>query len=68
MTTENDYLCILANALAVVEQQAKDEALWFNPETAPEAYVQKSLRYLHAVLEDDASVVLELERHFGMGT
>lgn len=45
----------LANGLAkiqkVVDEQAEDEGLWFFAETAPEAYLMKELRRLHAVIE-----------------
>ena len=44
-------------ALAVVNEQANDEALWFfNNRTASEAYLQQSLRRLHAAVEHDASL------------
>ena len=36
---------------ALVEEQAKDEGLWFHAETCAEAYVQQALRDLHAVIE-----------------
>jgi hypothetical protein len=36
---------------AVVEEQANDEGLWFQAETAAEAYVQTALRRLHAAIE-----------------
>lgn len=36
----------------LVNQQAEDEGLWFVAKTAPEAYLQKELRKLHAVIED----------------
>jgi hypothetical protein len=39
---------------AVVEEQAKDEGLWFQAETAMEAYVQTALRRLHAIIEGKA--------------
>ena len=37
----------------VVEAQAKDEGLWFMAQHAPEAYLQRELRYLHAIIECD---------------
>jgi hypothetical protein len=37
--------------LKLVEEQAKDEGLWFIPQTAPEAYLQQELRKLHAAIE-----------------
>jgi hypothetical protein len=37
----------------VVSNQAENEGLWFNPQTAPEAYLQQELRRLHAVVESN---------------
>ena len=36
---------------AVVDAQAEDTGLWFEAQTAPEAYLQQALRRLHAVIE-----------------
>lgn len=36
-----------------VNQQVEDEGLWFEAETAPEAYLQQELRRLHNVVEAD---------------
>lgn len=36
---------------AMVDEQAKDDGLWFMPQTAPEAYLQQELRKLHALIE-----------------
>ncbi len=36
-----------------VEEQAKDEGLWFGATTAPEAYLQQKLRELHEVIEKE---------------
>ena len=36
---------------ALVSEQAKDEGLWFIAETAPEGYLQKHLRNLHALVD-----------------
>ncbi len=33
--------------IEVVEEQAKDDGLWFEATTAPEAYLQQELRRLH---------------------
>jgi hypothetical protein len=38
-------------ALQIVHEQAEDEGLWFEAQTAPEAYLQQELRRLHAALE-----------------
>ena len=35
----------------VVEEQAKDDGIWFIAETCAEAYLQQELRRLHAVIE-----------------
>jgi len=35
----------------MVAAQAGDSGLWFNAETAPEAYLQQELRKLHAAIE-----------------
>ncbi len=35
----------------LVGEQAEDEGLWFEAETAPEAYLQMHLRRLHALIE-----------------
>jgi len=38
---------------AIADTQALDEGLWFYAETAPEAYLQRELRRLHAEIERD---------------
>ena len=38
---------------SVIEQQANDEGLWFNAQTASEAYLQQELRRLHAIIEGE---------------
>lgn len=45
----------LEQAQRLVDKQAKDEGLWFLAETAPEAYLQRALRELHATIEGQAS-------------
>jgi len=35
----------------LVNTQAEDEGLWFDAETAPEAYLQHHIRILHALIE-----------------
>jgi hypothetical protein len=35
----------------VVAKQALDEGLWFNAQTAAEAYLQQELRRLHEMIE-----------------
>jgi hypothetical protein len=35
----------------LVDKQADDEGLWFEAETAAEAYLQQELRKLHAAIE-----------------
>ena len=41
----------MTNPLEIVQEQAEDDGLWFNAETAPEAYLQQELRRLHAAVE-----------------
>lgn len=41
----------LHNALELVKKQAEDDGLWFQAQTAPEAYLQQELRRLHKVIE-----------------
>lgn len=36
----------------LIERQAEDEGLWYNAETAAEAYVQCALREAHAAVEE----------------
>ena len=36
----------------LVNEQAEDEGLWFEAETAPEAYLQQELRRLHYAIEN----------------
>lgn len=36
----------------LVNQQAEDEGLWFDAETAAEGYLQQELRRLHAAIEE----------------
>ena len=44
--------CDNLNALrAVVDAQAEDQGLWFEAEHATEAYLQRSLRCLHHLIE-----------------
>lgn len=45
----------MSNARRLVEEQAKDEGLWFHAETCAEAYVQAALRKLHAAVEGATS-------------
>lgn len=46
----------------LVLEQAEDPALWFEAQTAPEAYLQAALRRLHAVIEQDPRI--EHDLHF----
>lgn len=41
----------------IVDEQAEDEGLWFLSATAPEAYLQKELRRLHAEIENQLSLL-----------
>jgi len=40
----------------IVNEQAKDDGLWFMSHTAPEAYLQQELRKLHKAVEIDCAV------------
>ncbi len=40
-----------AEALRIVNEQAEDDGLWFEAQTASEAYLQQELRRLHAAVE-----------------
>lgn len=42
----------MSELLKLVNEQAEDEGLWFNAETAPEAYLQAALGKLHAAVEN----------------
>ena len=39
------------NIQSITAAQADDDGLWFEAETAPEAYLQQELRKLHAAIE-----------------
>jgi hypothetical protein len=41
----------------LVTRQASDPGLWFDAATAPEAYLQKALREVHAEIEHDEEMV-----------
>ena len=52
--TENIYevsINELDNLFELVQDQAKNEELWFKAETAPEEVLQKALRELHNEIE-----------------
>ncbi len=49
-----DYRKALEEALKVVADQAEDEVLWFQAETAPEAFLQIALRRLHHAVEGES--------------
>jgi len=40
-----------SDIVGLVNKQAEDDGLWFDAQTAPEAYLQQELRRLHAVIE-----------------
>lgn len=44
-------------ALDLVNLQAEDEGLWFDAETAPEAYLQHELRKLHDAVEKNTNTL-----------
>lgn len=41
----------MLRAAEIVDRQAEDEGLWFQAQTASEAYLQQELRRLHAAIE-----------------
>ncbi len=45
-----------SGAVKLVNEQAEDDGLWFNPQYATEAYLQQALRKLHAAIEGDSPV------------
>jgi len=62
----------LKNIRAFVDDQAEDENVWFRAVTLPEAYLQKELRSLHAVVEmndctNAAGLTDDLSRRAGTG-
>jgi hypothetical protein len=46
----------VARLKALVNEQAEDEGLWFRAQTAPEAYLQRALRQLHAAIEGEHAI------------
>jgi hypothetical protein len=42
---------VMIDPISLVRQQAEDDALWSESETAPEAYLQHHLRQLHEAVE-----------------
>lgn len=59
---EGDRLCgtccasFLRSARMITARQAVDEGLWFQVETATEAYLQEALRKLHLAVAKDRPV------------
>ena len=49
---ESALLRHLATIQMLVDGQSEDDSLWFEAQTAPEAYLQQELRKLHAVIEE----------------
>jgi hypothetical protein len=47
----------MREAKRLVDEQARDEGLWFQAQTCAEAYVQTALRKLHAAVEGDKSMI-----------
>jgi len=41
----------------LVNEQAEDEGLWFNPKYITEDYLQQALRHLHYVIEEGLTVI-----------
>ncbi len=48
----------------VVDEQAEDEGLWFVPVTITEDILQRALRRLHAVIEDDRGTPIKPDKCF----
>lgn len=46
-------LAVLKSVQSLVNEQADDDGIWFAPERAPEAYLQKAMRRLHRRIESD---------------
>ena len=46
-------LALIEKAMALINEQAEDDCLWFGAATASEEYLQQALRRLHAALEGD---------------
>jgi len=52
LTEKNSILSqALEEIRKMVDKQAEDEGIWFNAETAPEAYIQQEFRKLHGLIE-----------------
>ncbi len=43
----------------LVEEQANDDGIWFNAETAAEAYLQQELRRLHHLIETGQVIIYD---------
>ncbi|MCP4990485.1 MAG: hypothetical protein GY928_31930 [Colwellia sp.] len=41
----------------MVKEQSEDEGLWFEAQTAPEAYLQQELRRLHHLVETGQIII-----------
>lgn len=51
VVSDGDDNTLSAALLAIVNEQAAEDGLWFEAQTAPEAYLQQELRRLHSVIE-----------------
>ena len=59
---ENDRLRVDHRRVTdLVNSQAEDDGLWFDAQTAPEAYLQMELRRLHAICEYPAALHTDAE-------
>lgn len=56
MIDHNNY----KKLLSLVNEQAEDEGLWFEPQYATEAILMRALRRLHAAIESDWELVKDL--------
>lgn len=46
-------LCSTSELLRTAKKQVEDEGLWFEPKTAPEAYLQENLKEIHKTINTD---------------
>jgi hypothetical protein len=65
MTAAEQNVKLLFDIREVVSRQAEDEGLWFKPQLITEDYLQKALRKLHAVIDDDQELLLVLRAKKG---
>lgn len=57
---------IIWDVRELVGHQVEDEGLWFKPQYITEDYLQKALRELHAIIDDDQEMLALLRAKKGM--